>query len=100
MNVRTARLMTSVLGGTCAVLVLIAILQYAGFGRGYSWSPDAESSEEHAPLAGKLADEYLMAGHARVAAGGVDTSKAIIARRLLGLPNALENPKPADKKKA
>ena len=55
---------------------------------------------EYAPYNGKLADEYLMAGHARVAAGGVDTSKAIIARRLLGLPNALENPKPADKKKA
>jgi len=49
--------------------------------------------EEYAPFAGKLADEYLMAGHARVAAGGVDTSKSIIARRLLGLPNALENPK-------
>ena len=52
MNVRTARLMTNALAGICAVLVLIAILQYAGFGRGYSWSPDAESSEEHAPLAG------------------------------------------------
>jgi len=57
-------------------------------------------ASEHAPLAGKLADEYLMAGHARVAAGGVDTSKAIIARRLLGLPNAMENPKPVEKKKA
>ena len=33
-----------------------------------------------------------LAGHARVAAGGVDTSKAIIARRLLGLPNALGKP--------
>ena len=29
---------------------------------------------------------------ARVAAGGVDTSKSIIARRLLGLPNALGKP--------
>jgi alkylation response protein AidB-like acyl-CoA dehydrogenase len=48
--------------------------------------------EEHAPYAGKLADEYLMAGHARVAAGGVDTSKSIIARTLLGLPNALAAP--------
>ncbi len=47
---------------------------------------------EHSPLNGGLADEYLMAGHARVAAGGVDTSKAIIARRLLGLPNALGKP--------
>jgi hypothetical protein len=41
-----------------------------------------------------------MGGHVRVAAGGVDTSKSIIARRLLGLPNALENPKPAVKKSA
>jgi hypothetical protein len=47
---------------------------------------------EHSPFAGGLADEYLMAGHARVAAGGVDTSKSIIARRLLGLPNALGKP--------
>ncbi len=47
---------------------------------------------ERAPFQGKLADEYLMAGHARVAAGGVDTSKSIIARRLLGLPNALGKP--------
>ena len=47
---------------------------------------------EHSAFGGKLADEYLMAGHARVAAGGVDTSKSIIARRLLGLPNALGKP--------
>jgi hypothetical protein len=47
---------------------------------------------EHSPFGGGLADEYLMAGHARVAAGGVDTSKSIIARRLLGLPNALGKP--------
>jgi len=47
---------------------------------------------EHSPFEGGLADEYLMAGHARVAAGGVDTSKSIIARRLLGLPNALGKP--------
>jgi len=47
---------------------------------------------EHSAFGGGLADEHLMAGHARVAAGGVDTSKAIIARRLLGLPNALGKP--------
>ncbi|MDZ7782055.1 MAG: acyl-CoA dehydrogenase family protein [Halioglobus sp.] len=47
---------------------------------------------EHSPFGGALADEYLMAGHARVAAGGVDTAKSIIARRLLGLPNALGKP--------
>lgn len=51
MNVRAARLTTNVLAGTCAVLALVAILQYAGFGRGYAWSPDAESTDEHVPLA-------------------------------------------------
>jgi len=45
MNVRTARLMTNALGGICAVLVLIAILQYAGFGRGYSWANDGGDAE-------------------------------------------------------
>jgi hypothetical protein len=39
-----------------------------------------------------MVDQYLMAGHSRVAAAGVDTSKAIVARRLLGLPNALGKP--------
>jgi alkylation response protein AidB-like acyl-CoA dehydrogenase len=47
---------------------------------------------EHAPFDGALVDEHLMAGHARVAAAGVDTSKSVIARRLLGLPNALGEP--------
>jgi len=54
---------------------------------GFLWkgSPDA-------PLGGEMVDQYLMAGHSRVAAAGVDTSKAIVARRLLGLPNALGKP--------
>ena len=47
---------------------------------------------EHAVLGGSLVDEYLMAGHDRVAAAGVDTAKSIVARRLLGLPNALGKP--------
>jgi len=47
---------------------------------------------EYAPLDGTLIDEHLMAGHARVAAAGVDTAKSIVARRLLGLPNALGKP--------
>lgn len=51
---------------------------------GFLWA-----GSEHAPFAGDLVDEHLMAGHARVAAAGVDTSKSIVARRLLGLPNAL-----------
>jgi general secretion pathway protein N len=40
MNIRAARLATNSLGGICATRVLVAILQYAGFGRGYTWSDD------------------------------------------------------------
>lgn len=54
---------------------------------GFLWQ-----GSEHAPFDGALVDEFLMAGHARVAAAGVDTSKSVIARRLLGLPNALSEP--------
>jgi len=54
---------------------------------GFLWQ-----GSEHAPLGGSLIDEHLMAGHARVAAAGVDTAKSIVARRLLGLPNALGKP--------
>jgi alkylation response protein AidB-like acyl-CoA dehydrogenase len=53
---------------------------------------------EYAGLNGYINEEYLMGGHVRVAAGGVDTSMSIIARRLLGLPNALEAPKPMKNK--
>ncbi len=49
---------------------------------------------EDAPIGGNMVDQYLMAGHSRVAAAGVDTSKSIVARRLLGLPNALGKPVP------
>ncbi len=54
---------------------------------GFLWK-----GSEHAPVGGEMVDQYLMAGHSRVAAAGVDTSKAIVARRLLGLPNALGKP--------
>jgi 3-oxocholest-4-en-26-oyl-CoA dehydrogenase alpha subunit len=48
---------------------------------GYLWNdcPDA-------PMGGEMADQYLMSGHLRVAAGGVDIAKGIIAKRLLDLP--------------
>ncbi|HEY6940281.1 hypothetical protein [Dokdonella sp.] len=52
MNIRAARLTTHVLAATCGVLALIAVLQYAGFGRGYAWAPDAEPTEAHAALPG------------------------------------------------
>jgi len=48
MNIRTARLATNILGGFCAVLVLLAILQYAGFGRGYAWNDDEGGAESGA----------------------------------------------------
>ncbi|MDO8864009.1 acyl-CoA dehydrogenase family protein [Haliea sp. E1-2-M8] len=46
----------------------------------------------YAALQGYIMEEYLMAGHGRIAAGGVDTAKTIIARRLLGLPNSFAPP--------
>ena len=54
---------------------------------GFLWK-----GSDDAPMGGDMVDQYLMAGHSRVAAAGVDTSKAIVARRLLGLPNALGKP--------
>ena len=54
---------------------------------GFLWKGSGD-----APMGGDMVDQYLMAGHSRVAAAGVDTSKAIVARRLLGLPNALGKP--------
>jgi alkylation response protein AidB-like acyl-CoA dehydrogenase len=54
---------------------------------GFLWK-----GSEHAPIGGEMVDQYLMAGHSKVAAAGVDTSKSIIAKRLLGLPDALGKP--------
>ena len=47
---------------------------------------------EHAGLDGYIVEEGLMAGHVKVAAAGVDVAKSIIAKRMLGLPNALGKP--------
>ena len=47
---------------------------------------------EHAGLDGYMVEEGLMAGHGKVAAAGHDVAKSIVARRLLGLPNALGKP--------
>jgi alkylation response protein AidB-like acyl-CoA dehydrogenase len=49
---------------------------------GYLWGENSD-----APMAGDMADQYLMSGHMRVAAGGVDIAKGIIAKRLLNMPN-------------
>ena len=55
MNVRIARLSTTVLAGACGFLLFTALLQYAGVGRGYRWAADDPSSEP--PLPGSAIDE-------------------------------------------
>ncbi len=45
--------------------------------------------DQDAPLDGVPVDDYLWAGHQRVAAAGVDIAKNTIARRYLGLPSSL-----------
>ena len=55
MNVRIARLSTTVLAGACGFLLFTALLQYAGVGRGYGWAPDDPSSEP--PLPGSAVDD-------------------------------------------
>jgi general secretion pathway protein N len=54
-NVRIARLSTTVLAGACGFLLFTALLQYAGVGRGYRWAADDPSSEPTLP--GGAADE-------------------------------------------
>jgi general secretion pathway protein N len=54
-NVRIARLTTTVLAGACGFLLLTALLQYAGVGRGYRWAADDPSSEP--PLPGSAVDD-------------------------------------------
>lgn len=49
MNVRFARLTTTALGAVCGVLVVAALLQYAGVGRGYGWAPDDPESMPQLP---------------------------------------------------
>jgi len=49
MNVHAARLTTRVLAGLCGALLLLAILQYAGLGSGFSWS-DASSEASDVAL--------------------------------------------------
>lgn len=49
MNVRFARLTTTVLAAACGVLVLTVLLQYAGVGRRYGWAPDDPASAPALP---------------------------------------------------
>jgi general secretion pathway protein N len=54
-NVRIARLSTTVLAGACGFLLFTALLQYIGVGRGYRWAADDPSSEP--PLPGSTIDD-------------------------------------------
>ena len=53
MNVRTARLATQALAGICGGLLLLAVLQYAGVGRGYGWSSEAAGEVDRA-MSGRI----------------------------------------------
>jgi general secretion pathway protein N len=55
MNVRVARLTTTALGAVCGFLVLTALLQYVGVGRGYRWAADDPASAPSLP--GSAVDE-------------------------------------------
>ena len=50
MDVKVARMMTFVLSGACGFLVLTALIQLAGYGRGYGWLP-AEAGEGQGAMA-------------------------------------------------
>lgn len=52
MNAHAARFTTRALAGLCAALLLLVIVQYAGLGRGYRWSPDADGDAARLQLAG------------------------------------------------
>lgn len=46
MNVRTTRLLMLGLAAACGVLVLLLLIQMAGFGRGYGWMVDSEGVQK------------------------------------------------------
>ena len=52
MNVKAARLATKGLAGACGFLLLLLVLEYAGFGRGYRWS--SEEGEADKPKFGTI----------------------------------------------
>ncbi|MBK7012281.1 MAG: hypothetical protein IPH43_06055 [Xanthomonadales bacterium] len=45
MDIRTARMVTLVLAAICGLLVVTALIQLAGYGRGYGWLP-ADAADE------------------------------------------------------
>jgi len=52
MDVQAARMTTWVLAGICGLLVVTALIQLAGYGRGYGWSPAEDSTDE--PMGGAI----------------------------------------------
>ena len=73
-------MMNKMWGGIVETILSDTMLDIMG-PQGYLWKdPDAVND-------GTFADDYLWAGHQRVAAAGVDLAKNTIARRYLGLPS-------------
>lgn len=50
MNVKAARLTTQGLAIMCGFLLLLVIVEYAGYGRGYGWTPDIAGEAGPAPV--------------------------------------------------
>lgn len=46
MDVQLSRMLTVVLAATCGVLVLAALAQLAGYGKGYGWLPPADAQSQ------------------------------------------------------
>lgn len=46
MDIRTARMVTLVLASICGLLLLLALIELAGFGRGYGWLPADTSADQ------------------------------------------------------
>ena len=62
MNVRTARIATQSLAGICGGLLLLAVLQYAGIGRGYGWSGEARGATQRTRPSDVLRSTHVYAG--------------------------------------
>lgn len=62
MNPQTARLLTMCLAGACGVLLLIAIAQQFGVGRGYHWSAGGEAATGDLPSAAGIQQDVAALG--------------------------------------
>jgi general secretion pathway protein N len=86
MNPQTARMLTWGLAGLCGLLLLVAIAQQFGVGRGYHWSAGGEAAPDDLPSAAGIQQD--------VAALGPETQyRAVQERPLL---NEDRKPTPVD----